>query len=54
MHQIKDPNRFVPSIDTLFGGEIHPQECKWFGDTAPLILGDKNDKESLKSVSAYL
>jgi hypothetical protein len=46
-----DSNRFVQSVDTLFGGPIQPQPCVWFGDGAPLILGAKNDKDSLKSVS---
>lgn len=53
MQQIKDPNRFVSSVDTLFNEGIQSTECKWFGNKAPLILGAKNDKESLKSVSAY-
>jgi hypothetical protein len=46
-----DPNRFVSSVDTLFGTEIHPKDCPWFEDRAPLILGAKNDQASLKSVS---
>ena len=47
-----DLNRFVPSVDTLFGSEIQGKDCLWFGNKAPLILGAKNDKASLKSVSS--
>ena len=48
-----DLNRFVPSVDTLFGSEIQGKDCLWFGNKAPLILGAKNDKASLKSVSPF-
>ena len=46
-----DPNHFVSSIDVLFGTEIQPTVCPWFGNKAPLILGAKDAKASLKSVS---
>ena len=46
-----NPNHFVSSIDALFGTEIQPEACPWFGNKAPLILGAKDAKASLKSVS---
>ena len=49
-----NPNHFVSSIDALFGTEIQPEACPWFGNKAPLILGAKDPKASLKSVSVFV
>jgi hypothetical protein len=51
-HPESDNKRFIRSVDTLFGGKIQPQNCPWFSDEAPLILGAQSDKQSLKQVSA--
>ncbi|KAL9188269.1 hypothetical protein ACHAXT_006647 [Thalassiosira profunda] len=39
---------FVASVDTLFGQKIPREECKWFSDAPPLVLGKNTDKRSLK------
>eukprot|EP00804_Cyclotella_cryptica_P000054 CCRYP_013728-RA/>CCRYP_013728-RA protein AED:0.03 eAED:0.03 QI:680/1/1/1/1/1/4/701/584 len=45
-----DSNRFIRSVDTLFGGKIQPHGCPWFSDEAPLILGAQSDKQSLRQL----
>lgn len=46
-----DSQLFVPSTDSLFGQEIETKDALLFCKKPPLVLGAKNDKQSLKSVS---
>eukprot|EP00579_Thalassiosira_antarctica_P007045 CAMPEP_0201884890 /NCGR_PEP_ID=MMETSP0902-20130614/17606_1 /ASSEMBLY_ACC=CAM_ASM_000551 /TAXON_ID=420261 /ORGANISM="Thalassiosira antarctica, Strain CCMP982" /LENGTH=581 /DNA_ID=CAMNT_0048413905 /DNA_START=117 /DNA_END=1859 /DNA_ORIENTATION=- len=41
---------FVKSVDSLFGQDITSDNCPWFSDRPPLVLGAKNDKRALKSL----
>lgn len=41
-------SKFVQSQDSIFGHDIAKHQCGWFGDRSPLVLGAKNEKQSLK------
>ena len=43
-----ESNTFVYSVDNIFGQDIKREKCGWFGERPPLVLGAKNDKQSLK------
>ena len=51
VHQLptmSDSSKFVQSQDSIFGKDVSNEKCGWFGHRTPLVLGAKNDKQSLK------
>lgn len=48
MCEDEDKNKFVLSEDSIFHLDIPKVPCGWFGNSPPLILGAKSDKQSLK------
>ncbi len=46
--KMSESNKFIQSEDSIFGRDISKEKCGWFADRTPLVLGAKNDKQSLK------
>lgn len=45
---MSENSKFVQSQDSIFGQDVSKDQCDWFGDRCPLVLGAKNDNQSLK------